>query len=153
MRNWIKEWGVVVAVGLTMGLFLGVQALPALAAGALNERNAKANKATPIVSPLMNAVGNYPSSGGYGNPNGKSEKMDCSIVATGTNTMSFWVQTSREGSIWVNATTASLDVNPGNSETLSFTGDVVGKNEIRFRTADADVDVTNTAIFTCDFWR
>ena len=150
MRSWIKEWGVVLAIGFFLGM---IPVLEVSAAGTINERNAKPDKATPIVSPLMNAVGNYPSSGGYSNPNGKSNYMDCSVVATGTNTMSFWVQTSREGSIWVNATTAALDVTPGNSETLSFTGNVVGKNEIRFRTADSDVDVTNTAIFTCDFWR
>ena len=150
MRNIIKEWGIVFVIAAFIGGFV----LPAMAAGVLGQTSATSDRNTPIISGLMNAVGNYPSSGGYSNPNGKSNWIDCSIVATGTNDMSFNIQTSRGGGVaWVNALSTPWVVTPGNSETLHFFGRVIGSNEIRFRTADSDVDVTNTATFTCDFWR
>jgi hypothetical protein len=140
---------ILVIIACVLGWGMG----SALAAGVQGRIPAAPDKATPILSAVMNAVGNYPSSGQYSNPNGKSEKVMCTAAATGTNTMSIWIQTSRDGVAYVNATTAAMDIVPANSDTLIHFGDILGGNLWRFHVEDTDVDVTNTVTMTCDFWR
>ena len=82
---------------------------------------------------------------------GITDKVICTITATGTNDMSMWLQDATDNTTFVNSISAAWVVTPSNSNILKFSGNVHGGPYWRLHTEDSDVDVTNTVAFSCIF--
>jgi len=135
-----------VIVAIMLGSWLGT----AVAAGVSGPFKAEPNRAYRLTFDTLASVTN---SDALSNPNGKSERVDCTVVTAGTNVMSVWLQTSANGNAFKNITNASWDITTTNSETKHFFANALGGDQWRLNTKDSDVDVTNTVTMFCDYWR
>lgn len=101
----------------------------------------------PITWALMNSTG---ATKEYENPGGKSTYVDCTFTTTGTDDKTVFLQSSKDGISFVNAT-VGMDIVNSDSDSLGFAGTVIGGPWWQLYTADADFGVLNTVTGTCDF--
>ena len=141
MRKFIREWGIV----LLIGILLGTMPVMAFAVGNGNKIESRSGF-WPITWELMNSTG---ATTAYEHPAGKSSVADCTFTATGSDVKTVYLQSSKDGISFVNAT-VGIDILNTNSESLSHVANIIGGPWFQLWTADADFGVLNTVTGACD---
>ena len=100
----------------------------------------------PITWALMNSTG---ATTAYESPAGKSTVVDCTFTTTGTDDKTVYLQSSKDGISFVNAT-AGMDIAITNSESLGHSSTIIGGPWFQLWTEDSDFGVLNTVTGACD---
>ena len=101
----------------------------------------------PITWALMNSTG--PTTA-YEHPAGKSTYVDCTFASTGTDEKTVYLQSSKDGVSFVNATVNGMAILASNSESLGHSNTITAGPWFRLWTADSDFGVLNTVTGACD---
>jgi len=127
----------------------------AWAAGVSSRHKVSKDSLRRITWAAMTAVGNFPTGTPpyYTNPDGKTERVECTFSTTGDAIKSIWIQTSANSSTFTNATSSAMDVDPADSDSLMWRGEIFGGPDWRLHVEDTDIGVANSVTAFCDIWR
>lgn len=141
MRDRIIEWGAAFVIAMLL-LALGTTAF---AVGNGNKIESRSGF-WPMSWATMNSTG---ATEAFESPAGKSTYVDCTFTTTGTDDKTVYLQSSKDGISFVNAT-VGIDIVNSDSDSLGWANTVIGGPWWQLYTADADFGVFNTVTGACD---